>query len=169
MRSLSNFMPSITEQAVGKKGLLFGKLIKNWAHIVSPEKAKLAIPEKISFSSTARDKGTKTGATLFVATTSAYASVLDHERPIWIEKINLFFGYEAVENIKFVHNLKAENKPSRREKLKSERHQQMSQEETEHLNALLANIEDENLKQALYSYGYSLTLDNKIRGEKETL
>src|SRR5690606_35171913 len=122
----------------------------------------------ISFATSSKDKGTKKGATLYVATTSAYASVLEHERLIWIEKINLFFGYEAVENIKFVHTLKAENKPNRREKMKNERQQQMSKEEIESLNILLANIEDENLKQALYNYGYSLTLDSKIRVEKET-
>lgn len=164
MRQLSNLMPDVTQEALGKKGLLFGKLLQNWAAIIGAQKATLALPVKVSFYSAKQDKhGKKQGATLTLSCNSADATLLQHEQAIWIEKINLFFGYEAVSHIKILHSRSADmqkNSTSDGTKL-GRREARLNRLELQELEEALSNVEDENLKEALKKLGQSLYLDLK--------
>ncbi|MBK67035.1 MAG: hypothetical protein CMP22_02760 [Rickettsiales bacterium] len=163
MKSISRFMSDITKESLGKKGLLFGQLIQNWSSIIGAEKAKLATPINISFAKSKRVNETKTEATLVILVNSANATVLQHEQNLWIEKINLFFGYRAVGSIKIQHDTvtnpkKVTNKLGTRTK-------GLSRSERKDLDENLKDISDENLKEALKNLGQSLYLKNKERNE----
>ena len=149
-------MAHVTENALGKKGMLYGKLLMSWASIIGADKAKIAVPIKVSFYGAGDNKGKKTGATLTVAASSAQATLLHHEAPLWIEKINLFFGYPAIEKIKIVHTSdkdKSELSPRRSTRVRERR---LNSSQKDALKQLVDDITDEDLKNVLLKYGESL-------------
>jgi hypothetical protein len=149
MRSLARLMPKITKASLGKKGLLFGRLLKQWPTILGPEKARFAIPKKLSFHQK-NDKSVRQ-ATLYLSTTAAYATLLNHEKPLWLGKINTFFGYEAVKDLKFVHDLKPHHQTS-----KKQTSIQLDSKTEKMVQDLVATVQNNDLREVLMNYGCSL-------------
>lgn len=79
-------------------GFIQGSVVARWAEIVGERYAKVSTPESIRFPS-----GKKSGGTLTLAVEGAHAPLLQHLGPMIIERVNLFFGYEAVAKVVFRH------------------------------------------------------------------
>tara|TARA_B100000287_G_C20123383_1_gene579218 strand:- start:27 stop:527 length:501 start_codon:yes stop_codon:yes gene_type:complete len=165
MKSISNLMPEITKESLGKKGLLFGKLLQEWESIIGKNKARLATPIDISFSKKKVVNGVHTEATLTILVNSSNATVIQHEQNLWIEKINLFFGYRAIGNIKLKHDT-VTKKTIAPNKLGT-RTQALSRQDRKSLEENLKDISDDNLKEALKNLGQSLYLKNKRLNENK--
>jgi hypothetical protein len=77
-------------------GFVQGAVVSRWTEIVGERYAKVSTPESIRFPA-----GKKSGGTLTLGVDGAHAPLLQHLAPMIMERVNLFFGYEAVVKIVF--------------------------------------------------------------------
>lgn len=82
--------------AFKKFGFVQGAIVSRWAEIVGERYAKVSTPESIRFPA-----GRKAGGTLTLAVDGAHAPLIQHLAPMITERVNLFFGYEAIAKIVF--------------------------------------------------------------------
>ena len=77
-------------------GFVQGAVVSRWPEIVGERYARVSAPESIRFPS-----GKKAGGTLTLLVESAHAPLMQHLGPTIIERVNRFFGYQAVARISF--------------------------------------------------------------------
>ena len=77
-------------------GFVQGAVVSRWAEIVGERYAKVSTPESIRFPG-----GKKSGGTLTLSVEGAHAPLMQHLGPLIIERVNRFFGYEAVSRVAF--------------------------------------------------------------------
>jgi hypothetical protein len=91
-------------------GFVQSAIIGRWTEIVGARYAKVSTPESIRFPA-----GKKAGGTLTLTVVGAHAPLMQHLGPLIIERVNRFFGYEAVSKLAFRQGRapKAEARPQR--------------------------------------------------------
>ncbi len=163
MRSISNIMPTVTDKCLGKKGHLFGRLLQNWRAIVGEDRAQVAVPQALKLGFIDEKKGKRFGGSLTLRVASANATLIQHELPLWIEKINTFLGHEAIEKIKLDHKSYNDPTENKTRKKRKERPTLLSTREQQEIEEMLISIDDPDLKETLRSYAVSLHKSLKKR------
>ena len=142
---------------LGKTGLIEMKILTAWQSIVGEELAEYSIPERISFHKDKRDNGT---LHLMVAN-GAYALEIGHKTTIILEKINTFFGYNAVSQIKisqnespFCHRAETNFEDKNDKKL-------VSDQEQNYIIQITKDVKDPELKKRLQSLGENIFKQEK--------
>jgi len=93
--NIGNITGRLTRPALGKRGFAGAEILTHWATIVGPELAAFACPLQVKY-----PKGRNNGATLQLRISNgAAAAMLQMKLPAVMERINRFFGYEAVSKI----------------------------------------------------------------------
>ena len=77
-------------------GFAQGAVVSRWGEIVGERYAKVSTPESIRFPG-----GKKAGGTLTLNVEGAHAPLIQHLAPMIIERVNRFFGYEAIDKVAF--------------------------------------------------------------------
>ncbi len=90
-RAIADLMPDIGRAAFRKFGFIQSSVVTRWAEIVGQRYAQLTSPESIRFPA-----GRRAGGTLQLIVASGHAPMVQHIIPEIIERVNRFFGYEAV-------------------------------------------------------------------------
>lgn len=99
LRKLDKLIFTINKPIIGKSGVYYQRLLKDWSLIVGEKISKLTIPVKIITSR----KTAKPTNTLIVATNNAAtAAELIYHLNIFKEQINFYFGYNFISQIKLV-------------------------------------------------------------------
>jgi hypothetical protein len=93
-RAISDLMPDIGRAAFRKFGFIQSSVVTRWAEIVGQRHAALTAPDHIRFPA-----GKRSGGTLQLVVASGHAPMIQHILPEIIERVNRFFGYEAVVRI----------------------------------------------------------------------
>lgn len=97
LHKLDDLVFLVNKPIIGKKGIHFQKLLKDWSTIVGEDIAHYTIPTKII---TSRTKATPENI-LFIATNNtALSTELVYQLGIIKEQLNLYFGYEYIHQIK---------------------------------------------------------------------
>ncbi len=125
IKSVGSFVPKLAQKAFEKYGFSRVTLLTDWAFIAGPELSSYTQPERLKWprkvaSSTQiedADKG-RPGATLVLRVDPAHALEVQYTTAQLIERINSYFGYNAVQGIKILQApIKSTiNKPARLEK-----------------------------------------------------
>ena len=97
-RAAGELALDIGGMAFKRFGFVQGAVVSRWAEIVGERYARVSTPESIRFPA-----GRKSGGTLTLSVEGAHAPLLQHLAPMITERVNLFFGYEAVTKIVFRH------------------------------------------------------------------
>ena len=135
---------------LGKKGLMQADILAEWKNIVGEDLASGASPFSLSFSKQ------REGAVLTVKTFSgAFAVELTARKEQIIERINSYFGYAAVGDIKVVQG------GTFTPPVKKEPPPQIPEERMDEIRALTAGIEDDSLREALTSLGMAISVPKK--------
>lgn len=95
-RACGDLVGEIAGTSFKRFGFIQGAVISRWAEIVGERYARVSTPESIRFPA-----GKKSGGTLTLAVEGAHAPLIQHLGPLIIERVNRFFGYEAVCKIAF--------------------------------------------------------------------
>lgn len=95
MKAMKTIVNKVIAPAAKKRGMLTGKILIDWDKIVGLEYAGWCQPEKIMFSKTRRN-----GGTLYLTVNPSHALLITHSQDILLQKINTYFGYNAVSNLK---------------------------------------------------------------------
>jgi hypothetical protein len=94
-RQISELMPDIGRTAFRRFGFVQSSVVSRWPEIVGVRHAKVCSPESIRF-----PPGEKSGGILQLVVLPAHAPIIQHVIPEIIERVNRFFGYNAVLKVK---------------------------------------------------------------------
>ena len=89
-------LPHLAAPALRKRGFAQARLITEWPSIVGEALARETVPQKLVFR-----RGSKTDAILHLRVASGYALELQHIAPQIIDRINGFFGFRAVGDLRY--------------------------------------------------------------------
>jgi hypothetical protein len=134
-----------------KAGMTVG-LLHAWPDIVGSRLEAATRPEKLVWppETDARDARLKP-ATLVVACEGAAALRLQHESGEVMQRVNVFFGYRAVDRLRIVQKPVAVARPSRKPAMRP-----LDADERRALDAMTERIEDPKLRAALRAFGESV-------------
>ena len=96
VRAAGDIVGAIGGIAFKRFGFVQGAVVSRWPEIVGERYAKVSTPESIRFPA-----GKKAGGTLTLLVEGAHAPLMQHLAPTIIERVNRFFGYQAVAKIAF--------------------------------------------------------------------
>ncbi|PSJ37624.1 DUF721 domain-containing protein [Sphingomonas deserti] len=95
-RSVSDMLPEIGGAAFRRFGFVQSSIVSRWKEIVGDRYAGVSSPESIRF-----PPGRRSNGVLTLVVEGAHAPVMQHVVPVIIERVNRFFGYEAVTRVQF--------------------------------------------------------------------
>ena len=94
LRSLKDTLPQEAKRILSKKGEIYNNTLDNWKYIVGPDLFKVCYPK--SFKSSKKVKGNS----LNIMVKRGSEVDAEYSKSKIIKKINAFFGYNVVQNIK---------------------------------------------------------------------
>jgi hypothetical protein len=94
-RALADLMPEIGRAAFRRFGFVQSSVVSRWDEIVGVRYAAVSAPEAIRFPMEKKADGT-----LELVVEGAHATMMQHVIPEIIERVNRFFGYNAVAKVK---------------------------------------------------------------------
>ena len=154
LKSISNQMEEIVQKLIGKHGFLEIDILKNWSLIVGSDLAQYTFPEKIDFKKQEREKGT---LFLFVSN-GAFALEVQHKTPLILEKINTYFGYKALSQIKIIQNESFFLSHTERISDDKDEKKLVSKTKQTYIENMLKDIENPELKDCLKKIAQSVFL-----------
>lgn len=95
-RSAGELVGDVGGQSFRRFGFVQSAVVSRWSEIVGERYAKVSSPESIRFPA-----GRKAGGALTLLVEGAHAPLIQHLAPIIIERVNRFFGYQAVNRVIF--------------------------------------------------------------------
>ena len=155
---LSGTLLPFARNLLGKKGFIEVDIITKWADIVGKELAGYSFPQKISFK-----KGCKNDGTLYLCvTTGAFALEIQHREKYILDKINTYFGYNAVSGIKIIQNQQAAaTNPDLVNEYEKPYAYKLNKEEEKYIENLAEPIDNPKLKAIIAKLGKSVFNKNK--------
>ncbi len=90
-------MAEVGGQSFRRFGFVQSSIVSRWNEIVGERYARVSSPESIRFPS-----GRRNGEALTLLVEGAHAPLIQHLAPIIIERVNRFFGHQAV-NLSLIH------------------------------------------------------------------
>ncbi|WP_317992968.1 DUF721 domain-containing protein [Bartonella gliris] len=145
--SLFETVSKILDPVLRKRTGLNMALIEYWSQIVGHDISEYAIPLKIIWKRCADQDETFQPATLVVACEGFAALKLMHETDELLHRINIFFGYVAVDRIKIEQKRVSIFNDHLPTKLA------LSEKGKKCVEKMLESIEDKRLRQSLYELG----------------
>ncbi|MDE8650359.1 DUF721 domain-containing protein [Novosphingobium album (ex Liu et al. 2023)] len=94
-RAISELMPEVGRTAFRRFGFVQSSVVSRWPEIVGPRHARVCSPESIRF-----PPGEKRDGILQLVVVPAHAPIIQHVIPEIIERVNRFFGYNAIARVK---------------------------------------------------------------------
>lgn len=94
-KPISDLMPQIGRTAFRRFGFIQSSVVSRWPEIVGQTHAKVCSPQAIRF-----PPGEKSEGILELVVMPAHAPLIQHVIPEITERVNRFFGYNAVARIK---------------------------------------------------------------------
>lgn len=153
LRAVAAEADRVTAPIRQKRGLAEAALISDWPDIIGAALATECVPLRIARGADG------TGGTLHIRVSGALALELQHLQPQVIERINGYFGYQAIGRIALQQGPIRERKPPARPPATPP-----SEEDAAALAAQLETIADDDLRQALDALGRGI-LGRKQRRE----
>ena len=99
LRKLDDLIFILNKPIIGKKGVHYQKLLKDWRLIIGDSLSNQTIPTKISSS---RKGPNNIENILYIATNNAAtATELMYHIGVIKEQVNFYFGYDYIQQIKF--------------------------------------------------------------------
>jgi hypothetical protein len=109
-RGVGSFVPQLTRKAFEKYGFAAATLITDWPAIVGKDLARYTAPERLKWPKApdarapdvAPEAKGRPGATLFLRVDGPQALDVEYKRAQIAERINAYFGYRAVVDVRIV-------------------------------------------------------------------
>jgi hypothetical protein len=141
MSALGASVERITRQVLGKRALAEASLIAEWPSIVGQEFARACQPRRLVFP----DRKARREATLILRVKPGEATRLAHLEPVLVDRVNGFFGYQAVKRLKLEQGQLVDRTPPARPRPQPSLDDSESQAAREHIQ----RIDDDRLREAL--------------------
>jgi hypothetical protein len=106
---VGSFVPKLTKAAFEKYGFSTAALLTDWAAIVGADLARVTVPERLKWPRWVEKGGEvapgaegRPGATLLLKVDGARALDVEYRRAEVVDRVNSYFGYRAVAELKVV-------------------------------------------------------------------
>lgn len=139
---LGNFISKVLTPIVQSQGFVRAGILLEWESIVGKRFSAICQPEKVIFPLHQRREGK-----LVIRTPSAMAPELAFLEPKILEKINCYYGYQAISRLVIVQG------PIKKKQEKIESKPPLSSAAVDFVQNQTAAIEDVFLQKALFSWG----------------
>ena len=96
LRSFKDILPSKIKKIINKKGQIYSETLDNWRNFVGNDLFNISFPKSY------KNENKIQSSCLTVMVKRGNEVNFEYSKNIVIEKINSFFGYEAVKSIKLV-------------------------------------------------------------------
>ena len=96
LRSFKDILPSKVKRLINKKGQIYSETLDNWRYFVGNDLFDISFPKSF------KNENRIGSSSLTVMIKRGNEINFEYSKNLIIEKINSFFGYEAVQNIKLV-------------------------------------------------------------------
>lgn len=93
-KAIKKVIPAILKPVLDKRGFAQAQIVLDWEKIVGSQMAQYGVPERINYYKNATSKGT-----LVLSVTPGWAPIINHGKQQIMERINSYFGYEAVSRL----------------------------------------------------------------------
>lgn len=145
--SLSEMVSKMLDPVLRKRTGLNVALIEHWPQIVGYDMSEHTMPLKIIWKCRAIQDEVFQPATLVIACEGFAALKLMHETNELLHRINVFFGYIAIDRIKIEQ--RSVSISANHLTLKSN----LGEKDKQHIEKMLEKVENESLRQSLYKLG----------------
>lgn len=141
MKNFNNLLKRVATPICQQYGFVNATLLMDWHLIVGEKFAAICQPEKIIFPSQKRNNGL-----LYVATSSGFAPELSYLEAMIVDKVNKYFGYNAVQRLVIRHKKMTapmEKKPPEKQVSEADRaliEAQIQDIDNPQLQAILRNL-----------------------------
>lgn len=156
MQRIDRQFRTLTKACFARYGRGYEDLLGSWAAIAGDGVAAIARPERLRWPR-GQGEGQKGGATLVLRVMEGHALEVQHETARLVERINGFFGYEAVCAVKVLQG----PLPDRTRALRPL--PAPSEATRRAVEASLNGLEDARLKDALRRLGHAVFVSNTRR------
>jgi hypothetical protein len=147
---VARLLGAILDPAARRRGFAEASLLADWATIVGPALARRCQPVRVDYA-----PGRRRGGTLLVHTSGSAAIEVQHAAPQILERINTYFGFAAVRQLRL---LQMPLKPAPPRPRVGPRPLQPQEEEA--VAASVTGVDDRELREAL------LVLGRAVRGTR---
>ncbi|MDR1694727.1 MAG: DUF721 domain-containing protein [Lactobacillaceae bacterium] len=155
--SISNIITPFAKKILGKRGFVEVDIIINWDKIVGADLAKYTSPQKIDFKKNERGNGT-----LYIETISgAFALEVQHKEKIVIEKINAYFGYNAISKLRIIQNPNMAEASIDEKEDENPKKTLVTRVEETYINEMVKDLDSSKLKDVLTKLGIEVASANK--------
>lgn len=109
-KAVGSFVPGLTRKSFEKYGFATAQLITDWSQVAGVEVARYTCPERIRWprlpmGEVGTEGSGRGGATLILRVDPARALDIEYKRAQLMERINVYFGYRAVSDIRIVQGV----------------------------------------------------------------
>ncbi len=147
-KSVSELIGGVLEPVLARRTGMTLDLLQAWPELAGEEFRNTTRPEKIDWPRRIQEEDPFEPATLVVACDGSVALFFQHEQAVILERVNVFFGFQAVRRIKIVQkSVTSTAKPPVHPE------PALSQEEEVRLASMLDEIDDPELKKTLERLG----------------
>ena len=147
---VSDLVSKLLDPVIERRAGMTMDLIASWEEIVGERHAALSRPEKLNWPRRSDDEDAFEPATLVVACDGGHALFMQHDSTEVLASVNDYFGFTAVSKLKLVQ--KPLQQVQRRNPNRTVQGK-LAQSKADKLDAMVSDIEDENLKKALKKLG----------------
>lgn len=156
LQSLSMTILPFAQSILGKNGFVETDIISNWSEIVGDKLAQFSFPQKIDFPRNKKNNG----CLHLTVPSGAFAVEIQHREKYILDKINTYFGYNAVSSLRIIQNNEMCLDDYRLKKNKLKNLPQLNETEKAEIKSLSDDINNQNLKEILIKLGHSIYADN---------
>lgn len=148
--------------AAGRRGIAEARLITHWPEIAGEKLAEASRPVRVK-----APRGMALGGVLVLAVDGARASEVEHAIPQVIEKVNAYYGYGAVAEVKLTQSVSGPFLPLRRPtRPRAVKPEELPTETKAKLDAMTKPIESDALRDALQRLGANVLSRDEAAKEK---
>jgi hypothetical protein len=141
---LGRMLGGLTRKALDKRGFVDAAIVTEWPSIAGELIGRHSLPDRIRFP---RDRS-QPGTLYLILENGALATEVIHFQPVLLERINRFFGFKAVGDIKIIHGPLPKPRADKRPPLPALRPERRAE-----IEQSLAAVGDEELRDALTRLG----------------
>lgn len=153
MRSFQSLVKRLTTPICQKNGFASASILLDWSKIVSPSFQEYCVAERVSFPPYKRALGT-----LYVRTPSHMAPEIAYLEPIILEKINGYYGYQAISRLVIRQGPLTKKKQKMSQPLEA-----ISSQAQELIEKEVETVSDEDLKNALHRLGEGILRKEELK------
>jgi hypothetical protein len=144
-RQVARLLGAILDPAARRRGFAEASLLADWIVIVGPALARRCRPLRVDHA-----PGKRRGGTLLVQASGAVAIEIQHAAPQIVERINTYFGFPAVRQLRLLQM------PLRPPAPPAPRPRPLGPDEEAALAARVTGVADGELREALLALGRAL-------------